>query len=105
MKIVYQPSIDYVSIDFKDGVEAKSYFENGIIVRLDSKGNVIGLDITNSSQFFSAEDELTMKEACALLGISESTMRRRIKEGKVKFRKPNNKDFRFKRKEILKIAS
>ncbi len=32
-------------------------------------------------------------------------MRRKIKEGKVKFRKPNNKDFRFKKKEILKIAS
>ncbi len=59
MKIVHQADIDYVSIDFKEGIEAKSYFENGIIVRLDAKGNVIGLDITDSSQFFSGEDEVS----------------------------------------------
>ncbi len=105
MKIIHQADVDYVSIDFKEGVEAKSYFENGIIVRLDAKGNVIGLDITDSSQFFAGEGELTLKEACTLLGISESTMRRRIKEGKVKYRKPNNKDFRFKKRDILKMAS
>ncbi len=105
MKIVHQPDIDYVSIDFKEGVEAKSYFENGVIVRLDAKGNVIGIDITDSSQFFSGDGELTLKEACILLGISESTMRRRIKEGKVKYRKPNNKDFRFKKKDVLKMVS
>ncbi len=104
MKIVHQSDVDYVSIDFKEGVEAKSYFENGIIVRLDAKGNVIGLDITDSSKFFAGEGELTLKEACALLGISASTMRRRIKEGKVKYRKPNKKDFRFKKKDIVKMA-
>ena len=105
MKIIHQPEIDYVSIDFKEGIEAKSYFENGIIVRLDGKGNVIGVDITDSSQFFAGDGEVTLKEACSLLGISESTMRRRIREGKVKFRKPNNKDFRFKKKDVLKMVS
>ena len=104
MKIIHKPEIDYVSIDFKEGVEAKSYFENGIIVRLDSKGNVLGLDVTDSSQFFSGDDEIDMKEACKILGISESTMRRRIKEGRVKFTKPNRKDYRFKRSDILKVA-
>ena len=104
MKIIYKPEIDYVSIDFKDGVEAKSYFENGVIVRFDAKGHVIGLDITDSTQFFSGDDELDMKGACKLLGVSESTMRRRIQEGKIKFTKPNKKDYRFKRKDLLKAA-
>lgn len=104
MKIVHKPDIDYVSIDFKEGVEAKSFFENGIIVRLDSKGNVLGLDITDSAQFFSGDDEIDMKEACKILGISESTMRRRIKEGLIKYTKPNKKDYRFKRKDILRVA-
>jgi excisionase family DNA binding protein len=102
MKITHRPDIDYVSIDFKEGIEAKSYFENGVIVRLDAKGNVMGLDITDSSQFFAGDDEIDLKEACALLGISESTLRRRIREGKIRFRKPNGKDYRFKRKDILK---
>ena len=104
MKIIHNPEIDYVSIDFKEGVESKSYFENGIIVRLDSKGNILGLDITDSSQFFSGDDEIDMREACKILGVSESTMRRRIKEGLIKFTKPNKKDYRFKRKDILKAA-
>jgi excisionase family DNA binding protein len=104
MKIIHNPEIDYVSIDFKEGVEAKSYFENGIIVRLDSKGNILGLDITDSSQFFSGDDEVDMREACKILGVSESTMRRRIKEGLIKYTKPNKKDYRFKRKDILKAA-
>jgi excisionase family DNA binding protein len=95
---------DRVSIDFKSGIEAKSYFENGIIVRLDKNGNVIGLDITDSSDFFSGDDELGLKEACGLLGISESTMRRKIREGKIKFRRPNGKDYRFRRKDLLKRA-
>ena len=104
MKVIHKPEIDYVSIDFKEGIEAKSYFENGVIVRLDAKGNVLGLDITDSSQFFSGDDELTLKEACKLLGVSESTLRRRIRQGQIKFRKPNNKDYRFKRKDLLKVA-
>lgn len=104
MKILHRPEIDYVSIDFKDGIEARSYIENGVIVRLDKKGNVLGIDITDSSQFFAGDDEITMQEACQLLGISESTMRRRIKEGKVKFSKPNGKDYRFKKKDIIKVA-
>lgn len=104
MKITHRPDVDYVSIDFKKGIEAKSYFENGLIVRLDPKGNILGLDITDSSRFFSGDDEIDLKEACRILGVSESTLRRRIKEGHIKYRKPNNKDYRFKRKDILKVA-
>ena len=104
MKIIHRPEVDYVSIDFKPGIEAKSYFENGVIVRLDALGNVIGLDITDSSQFFSGDDDLDLREACILLQISESTMRRKIREGKIKFRRPNGKDYRFRRKDLLKRA-
>jgi len=104
MKIIHRPEIDYVSIDFKEGIEAKSHFESGVVVRLDARGNVLGLDITDSSRFFSVDDEIDMKAACALLKISESTLRRRIREGKIKYRKPNGKDYRFKRKDILKRA-
>lgn len=34
MKIIHRADIDYVSIDFKDEIEAKSIYENGIIVRM-----------------------------------------------------------------------
>ena len=104
MKIMHRRDIDFVSIDFKEGVEAKSYAESGVIMRLDKKGNVLGIDITDSSEFFAADADLSLQEACRLLGISESTMRRRIKAGKIKFTKPNGKDYRFKRQDILGVA-
>ena len=103
MKIIHKPEIDFISIDFKEGIEAKSVFQDGIVVRFDKKGNVIGIDITDSSQFF-AKQMLNMKEACELLNISESTMRRRIKQGKIKFSRPNGKDYQFKKTDILKLA-
>ncbi len=103
MKIIHKPELDFISIDFKDEVEEKSVFQDGIIVRFDKKGNVIGLDITDSSSFF-ANQWLTMREACDLLGISESTMRRRIKEGKIKHQKPMGKDYRFNKSDLLKLG-
>lgn len=105
MKIIHKPDIDYVSIDFKEGVESKSVYENGVIVRYDQRGHVIGLDITDSSNFFAGSETMTLQEACEFLGVSESTMRRRIREGKVEFTKPNGKDFRFKKSDILKLVS
>lgn len=105
MKIYHDRENDYLSIDFKDEVEAKSFLQNGVIVRQDKKGNVIGIDITDSSKLFVQSDTLTLQEACELLDISESTMRRRIREGKVKFTKPNGKDYQFKRSDILKLIA
>ncbi len=103
MKIIHKPELDYLSIDFKDEIEAKSVFQDGVIVRFDKKGNVIGIDITDSTLFL-ATQLLTMREACDLLGISESTMRRRIKEGKIKFQKPSGKDYRFNKADLLKMG-
>lgn len=104
MKIVHKPDIDYVSIDFKDGIEAKSVYQDGIILRYDNKGHVIGIDITDSSKFFSGSETMTLQDACDFLGISESTMRRRIRNGQINYTKPNGKDFRFKKADILKMV-
>jgi len=100
---MHDPSIDYVSFDFKDQIEAKSYFQDGVIIREDEKGNVIGIDITDSSQFFAGENTISLKEACRLIGISESTMRRKVKSGQVPFIKKSDRKYRFKKSEVLKL--
>lgn len=104
MRIYHTPEIDYLSIDFTEEIEAKSIYKDGIIVRYDKKGHVIGIDITNSIQLFKSNDLMGLKEACKFLGISESTMRRRIREGKIKFSKVNG-DYRFKKDEIIKLMA
>jgi len=105
MKITHKPEIDYLSIDFRDEVEAKSEFKDGIIVRKDKKGNVIGVDITDSSKFLLSDgDTVSLQDACRILKISESTMRRKIKQKKIKFSRPNGKDYRFKRVDLYRFA-
>ncbi len=104
MKIHHDKTIDYLSIDFTDEIESKSEYKDGIIVRYNKKGAVIGIDITDSIKLFASSDLMTLQEACALLGISESTMRRRIKADKIKFIK-EGKDYRFKKSEIIKLAA
>jgi excisionase family DNA binding protein len=105
MKIIHRPDIDYLSLEFKDAVESRSYFQDGVVVREDKKGNIIGIDILDSSKFFGSKDFVSLQEACQLLKISEATMRRRIKAGKIKGSKPNGKDYRFKKSDILKLVS
>jgi excisionase family DNA binding protein len=104
MKVHHDSEIDYLSIDFTDAIEAKSVYKDGIIIRYDKKGHVIGLDITDSMKLFASSDMMTLQEACAFLGISESTMRRKIRDGKVKFIK-QGKDYRFKKADIISIAA
>ncbi|RLA40744.1 MAG: hypothetical protein DRR06_17015 [Gammaproteobacteria bacterium] len=104
MKIHHNSEIDYLSIDFSDEIEARSKYEDGIIVRYNKKGNVIGIDITDSMKLFSSSDLMTLREACDFLGISESTMRRRIRANKIKFTK-SGKDYRFKKSEVIKVAA
>jgi len=82
----------------------KSTYQDGIIVRYNKKGHVIGIDITDSMKLFSSSDLMTLQEACEFLGISESTLRRRIRDGKVKYTK-EGKDYRFKKSEIIKLAA
>ena len=104
MKIHHKPDIDYLSIDFSDEIEARSQYENGIIVRYDKKGNVIGIDITDSMKLFASSDLMTLQEACKFLNISESTMRRKIRAKKIRFTKEGN-NYRFKMSEIIKLAA
>ncbi len=105
MKIYHDKNNDYLSIDFKDEVEAKTVFKYGIIVRFDKDSNVIGLDITDSTKLFLQADFISLQEACEILGVSESTLRRKIKLGKIKYSKPNGKDYRFKKEDILKLIA
>lgn len=104
MKIHHDPEIDYLSIDFTNEVESKSVYKDGVIVRYDKKGHVIGIDITDSMKLFASSDLMTLQEACEFLGISESTMRRRIRDGRVKYTK-EGKDYRFKKSEIIKLSA
>jgi excisionase family DNA binding protein len=104
MKVYHDAGVDYLSIDFTDEVEAKSVYKDGIIVRYNKKGNVIGIDITDSMKLFASSDLMTLQEVCEFLNISESTMRRYIKAGKVKFSK-EGKDYRFKKADILKLVA
>lgn len=66
MKIVHKPEIDYLSIDFMEGIEATSYFENGILVREDSDGHVIGIDITDSTSLLIGSQTLSLQEASSI---------------------------------------
>ncbi len=104
MKVYHDSAIDYLSIDFSDEVEAKSIYKDGIIVRYNKKGHVIGIDITDSMKLFSNSDSMTLQEACSFLGISESTMRRKIRDRKIKFAK-EGKNYRFKKADIINIAA
>ncbi len=104
MKIHHNSEIDYLSIDFKDEVEASSQYADGIIVRYDKKGNVIGIDITDSMKLFSSSNLMTLQEACKFLGISESTMRRKIRSSQIKFTREGN-NYRFKRSDIIRLAA
>jgi excisionase family DNA binding protein len=102
MKINHAPEIDFLSIDFKEGIEARSYFENGMIAREDEKDNILGLDITDSCKLFFNESKVGLKEACKILKISESTLRRRIKKGRIKFTKKGNR-YSFKKSALLAL--
>lgn len=104
MKIHHNPEIDYLSIDFSNEIEARSIYEGGIIVRYNKQGNVIGIDITDSMKLFLSSDLMTLQEACEFLGISESTMRRKIRAKKIKFTK-SGKNYRFKKSEIIRVAA
>lgn len=103
MKVYHRPDIDYLSIDFSEEPEAKSVYEHGIITRYNKDGNVVGIDITDSTKFFLSNDYIDVKEACQILGVSESTLRRMIKAKKIPAKKPNGKDYRFKKSDIVKL--
>ena len=101
MKVHHDRSRDWLSIDFTDEVEAKSVYEDGIIVRYDRKGHVIGIDITDSmKRFADGSDLMTLQQVCEFLGVSDSTIRRKIRAGKIKFRREGNQ-YRFRKSDVI----
>ncbi len=104
MKVHHDTAIDYLSIDFTDEIEERSVYEDGIIVRYDKKGHVIGIDITDSMKLFSSTDLMTLQEVCEFLGVSESTIRRKIRAKQIKFTKEGNK-YRFRKADVIKLVA
>ena len=100
MKIYHDSTIDFLSIDFSDDIEARSVYEEGIIVRYNKAGNVIGIDITDSMKLFAGSDLMTLQKVCKFLGVSESTIRRRIRSNQIKFKKEGNQ-YRFRKSDII----
>ncbi len=104
MKVHHDSSIDYLSIDFAEEIEARSVYEDGIIVRYDRKGHVIGIDITDSMKLFASSDLMTLKEVCDFLGVSESTIRRKIRARKIKYIKEGNQ-YRFRKSDVISMVA
>ena len=100
MKVHHDTSIDYLSIDFNDEVEAKSVYEDGIIIRYNKKGHVVGIDITDSMKLFASSDLMILHQVCEFLGVSESTIQRKIRAKKIKFIKEGNQ-YRFKKSDVI----
>lgn len=101
MKVHHNTALDYLTIDFADEIEAKSSYQDGVIVRYGASGNVVGIDITDSMRLFSHSDLMTLRQVCNYLGVSESTIRRRIRAKKIKCAKEGNR-YLFKRADIIK---
>ena len=103
MKIHHDTARDYLTIDFTEQIEARSVYNDGIIVRYDKAGHVIGIDITDSMQLFGGSDFMTLREVCDFLGVSESTIRRKIRASKIKHTMEGNR-YRFRKSDILNLA-
>ena len=63
MKVRHDAALDYLTIDFVDEIEAKSIYEDGVIIRYGKSGNVIGIDITDSMALFPKSDLSSLREA------------------------------------------
>ncbi len=104
MKIHHDSARDYLTIDFAQAVEARSVYHEGIVVRYDKAGHVIGIDITDSMKLFGGSDLMTLQEVCSFLGLSESTVRRKVRANKLKHTMEGNR-YRFKRSDVLNVAA
>ena len=103
MRVHHDATLDYLTIDFAEEIEARSVYQDGIIVRYDESGHVIGIDLTDSMRLFGGSDLMTLREVCDFLGVSESTIRRRIRANKIKHTKEGNR-YRFNRSDIINLV-
>ena len=104
MKVHHDPARDYLAIDFTDEVEARAVLEDGIIVRYDGSGGVTGIDIVDSTRLFASSDLMTLQDVRRYLNVSESTIRRRIRDKKIRYIKEGNR-YRFRRDDVVKPRS
>ena len=104
MKVHHDSARDYLAIDFSDEVEAKAVHEDGIIVRYNESGGVIGIDIVDSTRLFASSDLMTLQDVRRYLNVSESTIRRRIRNRKIRYTKEGNR-YRFRRDDVIKLGS
>ena len=74
MKIHHDKARDWLTIDFANEIEARSVCNDGIIVRYDKAGHVIGIDIIDSMKLFGRSDFRTQREVCDFPGDSGTTM-------------------------------
>ncbi len=98
MRVYHDTDRDFLSVDFVDEIEAESIFQDGIIVRYNKAGHVIGI----AMRLIASGDLMSLQEACEFLGVSESTMRRRIRDNKIEFSKEGNR-YRFRKADVLKL--
>ena len=103
MKIHHDTARDWLTIDFAEEIEARSVYNDGIIIRYDKAGHVIGIDITDSMKLFGGSDFMTLREVCSFLGVSESTIRRKIRANKIKHTM-EGKRYRFKKSDVLNLV-
>ena len=64
---------------------------------------MIGIDITDSMRLFGGSDLLTLREVCDFLGVSESTVRRKIRANKIKHTMEGNR-YRFRKSDVLSLV-
>ena len=62
MKVRHDAALDYLTMDFADEIEAKSIYEDGVIIRYGKSGNVIGIDITDSMALFPKSNLMSSRE-------------------------------------------
>ena len=86
------------------GSKQKTVYEDGIIVCYDKKGHVIGIDITDSMKLFATSDLMTLQQVCDFLGVSESTIRRKIRANKIKYIKEGNQ-YRFRKSDVISLVA
>lgn len=104
VKIHHDAARDYLTIDFAEEVEARSVYSEGIVVRYGKAGHVIGIDITDSMKLFGGSDFMTLREVCDFLGVSESTVRRRVRANAIKHTMEGNR-YRFRKSDVLELAA
>ena len=103
MKISYDKKADAFSITLREGrISRDVEVAENVFAGFDRSGNLIEIQILEVSQL--KNPWLTLEAASKYLAVSERTLLRWIKSGKLKPKKVG-REYRIKPEEIKKIAS